>query len=117
MIVNGVAIRAAPRHFLREKREVTTLEGLAVKGKAAPAAAGLGSRNRFRSAAFVRTALIMTAKALLDKNPNPTDMQIRDGMENTLCRCMTYYRIQAAIRRAAKTMADARPASKMEVVA
>ena len=45
----------------------------------------------------------MTAKALLDRNPTPTDAQIRQGMAGTLCRCMTYYRIQAAIKRAAKT--------------
>jgi aerobic-type carbon monoxide dehydrogenase small subunit (CoxS/CutS family) len=47
----------------------------------------------------------MTAKALLDKNPSPTDAQIRDGMNRTLCRCMTYYRVQMAIKRAANTMA------------
>ena len=44
----------------------------------------------------------MTVKALLDKTPKPTDAQIRDAMAQTLCRCMTYYRIQAAIKRAAK---------------
>jgi aerobic-type carbon monoxide dehydrogenase small subunit (CoxS/CutS family) len=43
----------------------------------------------------------MTAKAMLDKNPHPTDEQIRQGMAGTLCRCMTYYRIQAAIKRVA----------------
>jgi aerobic-type carbon monoxide dehydrogenase small subunit (CoxS/CutS family) len=46
----------------------------------------------------------MTAKALLDRNPNPTDAQIREGMARTLCRCMTYYRVQAAIKRASRTM-------------
>ena len=50
---------------------------------------------------FCQNGQIMTAKALLDKNPNPTDAQIREGMAGTLCRCMTYYRIQAAIKRAA----------------
>jgi xanthine dehydrogenase iron-sulfur cluster and FAD-binding subunit A len=44
----------------------------------------------------------MTAKALLDRNPNPTDAEIREGMEGVLCRCMTYYRIQAAIKRVAR---------------
>jgi len=57
----------------------------------------------------------MTAKALLDRNPNPTDAEIREGMAKTLCRCMTYYRIQAAIKRAAKSMSGARPASDKEV--
>jgi aerobic-type carbon monoxide dehydrogenase small subunit (CoxS/CutS family) len=47
----------------------------------------------------------MTAKALLDRNPRPTDAQIREGMARALCRCMTYYRVQAAIRRVAKEVA------------
>ncbi len=59
----------------------------------------------------------MTAKALLDKNPKPTDAQIREGMNSTLCRCMTYYRVQAAIKRAVKVMAAEGPAAAKEVVA
>jgi aerobic-type carbon monoxide dehydrogenase small subunit (CoxS/CutS family) len=59
----------------------------------------------------------MTAKALLDKNPNPTDAQIRDAMSRTLCRCMTYYRVQAAIRRAASIAKAEGPAVAKEVVA
>jgi len=59
----------------------------------------------------------MTAKALLDKNPKATDAQIREGMARTLCRCMTYYRIQAAIKLAqTRIVADA-PAVAKEVVA
>jgi len=53
---------------------------------------------------FCQNGQLLTAKALLDRTPNPTDAQIRQGMANTLCRCMTYYRIQAAIKRAATTM-------------
>ncbi len=53
---------------------------------------------------FCQNGQIMTAKALLDRTPNPTDAQIREGMARTLCRCMTYYRIQAAIKLASKTM-------------
>ena len=60
----------------------------------------------------------MTAKALLDRTPSPTDAQIRQGMAGTLCRCMTYYRIQAAIKRAAGMMAaNGRPDSGEEVIA
>ena len=43
-----------------------------------------------------------TAKALLDQNPNPTNAEIREGMARALCRCMTYYRVQAAIKRVAR---------------
>jgi aerobic-type carbon monoxide dehydrogenase small subunit (CoxS/CutS family) len=41
----------------------------------------------------------MTAKAMLDKNPHPTDAQIRETMNSTLCRCFSHYRIQTAIKR------------------
>ena len=50
---------------------------------------------------FCQNGQIMNAKVLLDRNPNPTDAQIREGMNGTLCRCMTYYRVHAAIKRAA----------------
>ena len=55
---------------------------------------------------FCQKGQIIAAKVLLDKNPNPTDAQIREGMASTLCRCMTYYRVQAAIKRAATTIAS-----------
>ena len=51
------------------------------------------------------------ATALLDRNPNPTDAELRQGMNGVICRCMTYYRIQAAVRRAAEAMAGDRSGS------
>jgi len=48
----------------------------------------------------------MTAKALLNRNPKPTDIQIREAMQAALCRCMTYYRVQAAIKKASALMAN-----------
>jgi aerobic-type carbon monoxide dehydrogenase small subunit (CoxS/CutS family) len=59
----------------------------------------------------------MTAKALLDKIPNPSDAQLREGMNAVLCRCMTFYRVQAAIKRGAKAIADARHSAKTGVTA
>ena len=56
---------------------------------------------------FCQNGQILTAVALLDKNANPSDADIRQGMAGALCRCMTYYRIQAAIKRAAKAMVPA----------
>ena len=59
----------------------------------------------------------MTAKVLLSRNPNPSDTDIREGMAGTLCRCMTYYRIQAAIKRAATSIAAAGAAAETGGVA
>ena len=116
VIVNGQAIRSCITPVSSVKSGITTLEGLAVKGKLHPLQQAWID-EQVPQCGFCQNGQIMTAKALLDKNPNPTDAQIRDGMKNTLCRCMTYYRIQAAIKRAAKTIADARPAAEKEVVA
>ncbi len=116
VIVKGVAIRSCITPVSSVKDEITTLEGLATQGRLHPLQQAWID-EQVPQCGFCQNGQIMTAKALLDKNPNPTDAQIRAGMNGTLCRCMTYYRIQAAIRRAAKTMADARPASHTEVVA
>jgi isoquinoline 1-oxidoreductase alpha subunit len=54
---------------------------------------------------YCQTGQIMQAVALLERNPNPTREEIRAGMEGVLCRCGTYPRIEAAVRRAADAMA------------
>ena len=116
VIVNGQAIRSCITPVSSVKSEITTLEGLSTQGKLHPLQQAWID-EQVPQCGFCQNGQIMTAKALLDKNPNPTDAQIRDGMNRTLCRCMTYYRIQAAIKRAAKTIADARPAAEKEEVA
>jgi len=95
--------------------KITTIEGLSPDATHALQVAWVA--EQVPQCGFCQNGQIMTAKALLDKNPNPTDAQIREGMNRTLCRCMTYYRIQAAIKRAAQVTAGVRPVSEKEVVA
>jgi aerobic-type carbon monoxide dehydrogenase small subunit (CoxS/CutS family) len=116
VIVNGQAIRSCITPVSSVKSEITTLEGLATQGRLHPLQQAWID-EQVPQCGFCQNGQIMTAKALLDKTPNATDAQIREGMNKTLCRCMTYYRIQAAIKRAAKAMADARPAAGKKVVA
>jgi aerobic-type carbon monoxide dehydrogenase small subunit (CoxS/CutS family) len=104
VIVNGAAIRSCVTPTSSVRGEITTLEGLSRDGKL-HALQQAWIDEQVPACGFCQNGQIMTAKALLDRNPRPTDAQIRDGMANTLCRCMTYYRIQAAIRRAAKEVA------------
>src|SRR5580704_5017623 len=111
VIINGVATRSCVTPVSAVKGEVTTLEGLASNGKLHPLQQAW-IEEQVPQCGFCQNGQIMTAKALLDKTPNPTDAQIRDGMNRTLCRCMTYYRVQGAIKRAVKSMAEARPDSK-----
>jgi len=103
VLMNGVATRSCILPVSGAKGEITTLEGLAKNGRLHPLQQAWID-EQVPQCGFCQNGQIMTAKALLDKNPKPTDAQIREGMKGVLCRCMTYYRVQAAIRRAAKTV-------------
>jgi aerobic-type carbon monoxide dehydrogenase small subunit (CoxS/CutS family) len=116
VIINGVATRSCITPTSAVKGKITTLEGLAKGGVLHPLQQAWID-EQVPQCGFCQNGQIMTAKVLLDKNPNPTDAQIREGMNRTLCRCMTYYRIQAAIKRAAKAIVADRSASEQEVVA
>jgi aerobic-type carbon monoxide dehydrogenase small subunit (CoxS/CutS family) len=116
VIIKGAAVRSCitPATSV-QGAEITTLEGLSTGGKLHPIQQAWID-EQVPQCGYCQNGQIMTAKALLDKNPHPTDQDIRNGMAGIICRCMTYYRIQAAIKRAAKTMA-ARVMNNEEVVA
>src|SRR6266481_4636351 len=116
VIVNGVATRSCITPASSVKGEITTLEGIAKVGKLHPLQQAWID-EQVPQCGFCQNGQIMTAKALLDKNPKPTDAQIREAMNRTLCRCMTYYRVQLAIKRAAKAIAGIGSGSSKEVVA
>ena len=105
VLIKGEAVRSCIRPVSQvQNDEVTTLEGLAQGGKLHPLQQAWID-EQVPQCGFCQNGQILTAKALLDKTPNPTDAQIRAGMNGTLCRCMTYYRIQAAIKLAARRLA------------
>jgi aerobic-type carbon monoxide dehydrogenase small subunit (CoxS/CutS family) len=111
VIIKGEAVRSCIRPVSTVAgAEITTLEGLAQNGKLHPLQQAWID-EQVPACGFCQNGQILTAKVLLDKNPAPTDAQIRQGMANTLCRCMTYYRIQSAIKLASKTMASSRTAA------
>jgi aerobic-type carbon monoxide dehydrogenase small subunit (CoxS/CutS family) len=105
VLIKGEAVRSCVRPVSAvQNAEITTLEGLATNGVLDPVQQAWID-EQVPQCGFCQNGQILTAKALLDKNPNPTDVDIRQAMNGTLCRCMTYYRVQAAIKRAAKVMA------------
>lgn len=116
VIINGTATRSCVMATNNVKGEITTLEGLARDGKLHPVQQAWID-EQVPQCGFCQNGQIMTAKAMLDRTPNPTDAQIRETMSRTLCRCMTYYRVQLAIKRAAKAIAGIGSALKKEVVA
>jgi aerobic-type carbon monoxide dehydrogenase small subunit (CoxS/CutS family) len=117
VIIRGTAVRSCitPTSAV-QGAEITTLEGLAPDGALHPVQQAWID-EQVPQCGFCQNGQIMTAKALLDRNPNPTDAEIRQGMAGALCRCMTYYRIQAAIKRAAKVIAADASVPEKEVLA
>lgn len=104
VIIKGEAVRTCVRPVSQAQgAEITTLEGLPQNGKLHPVQQAWID-EQVPQCGYCQNGQMLTAKVLLEKNPNPTDAQIRQAMANTLCRCMSYYRIQKAIKRAAGTM-------------
>jgi aerobic-type carbon monoxide dehydrogenase small subunit (CoxS/CutS family) len=104
VIVRGQAVRSCTMPVSSAQgNDITTLEGLSKDGKLHPVQQAWID-EQVPACGYCQNGQMLTAKALLDRTPNPTDAQIRQGMNGALCRCMTYYRIQAAVKRAAEAM-------------
>jgi aerobic-type carbon monoxide dehydrogenase small subunit (CoxS/CutS family) len=87
-----------------DKKDVLTVEGLAADGKLHPlqdAFADLGAAQ----CGYCTPAILVTAKALLDQNPNPSRDQIREALSGNLCRCTGYQQIFEAVEAAIITIA------------
>lgn len=102
--VNGSAMRACSLPISAiDKAVVTTIEGLNTKaGKAVQAA---WQTLDVVQCGYCQSGQIMSAAALLEKTPQPTEQQIIDGMNGNLCRCATYHRIRAAVAQASADLA------------
>jgi aerobic-type carbon monoxide dehydrogenase small subunit (CoxS/CutS family) len=106
VIIDGAAVRSCLMPVSAASGSITTLEGLAKSGELHPLQQAW-IEEQAAQCGYCQNGQIMTAKALLDKNPNPSDAEIRAAMDGALCRCMTYYRVQAAIKRAVRATAVA----------
>jgi isoquinoline 1-oxidoreductase alpha subunit len=80
-------------------RRITTIE--AVSSPAAKAIQTAWIKHEVVQCGYCQSGQIMSAAALLEKNPRPTDADIDEAMSGNLCRCATYHRIRAAIHAAA----------------
>ena len=87
--------------------EIRTVEGLAQNGRLDPVQQGFHEQHALQCG-FCTPGMLMTARALLDENPNPTDEEIRTAISGGICRCTGYKNIVAAIRWAAENQEVAR---------
>ena len=89
-----------------EGASITTIEGVSAEGasKAAQAVQAAWEKLDVVQCGYCQSGQIMSAVALLEENPKPSDEDIDAAMSGNVCRCATYVRIRAAIHQAAKTM-------------
>jgi carbon-monoxide dehydrogenase small subunit len=83
--------------------KVTTIEGLAPAGSLHPVQAAFRAHHGLQCG-FCTPGMIMTAVELLQRNPNPTEQEIRDGLEGNICRCTGYHNIVKAVAAAAHAL-------------
>jgi len=101
--LDGQAIRSCVKPLSAVAgRQVITIEGL--QSKAAKAVQAAWIAIQVPQCGYCQSGQVMSATALLEKNPTPTDDDIDGAMSGNICRCATYMRIRAAIHVAAQSI-------------
>ena len=102
--IDGVAARSCQMtmsYLVDKDKKITTIEGLSENGDHPVQKAWL--EHDVPQCGYCQAGQIMSASALLDSNPNPSDKEINDAMSGNICRCGTYTKIKKAIQSAAKS--------------
>jgi carbon-monoxide dehydrogenase small subunit len=105
VLLDGSAVKSCTVLAVQaDGSEVTTIEGLAQNGKLHPVQEGFWEQHGLQCG-FCTPGMIMTAVDLLNRNPHPTEAEIRHGLEGNICRCTGYQNIVKAIQYAAEKSA------------
>jgi aerobic-type carbon monoxide dehydrogenase small subunit (CoxS/CutS family) len=104
VLVNGrPAFACSTRIATAANREITTIEGIGTDDRLHPVQQAILDECALQCG-FCTTGMVMSAVALLRETPSPTEQQIRDGMQNNVCRCGTYVRIVKAVEKASSSV-------------
>ncbi|HET9075469.1 MAG TPA: (2Fe-2S)-binding protein [Acidimicrobiales bacterium] len=90
--------------------EITTIEGLASDGSLHPMQEAFREKHALQCG-YCTPGMVMAAVSLLDEHPNPTEAEVREGLEGNLCRCTGYHNIVQAVLHAASSGSAAAPVS------
>jgi len=102
--VNGISVKSCTMLAVQAGgAEVTTIEGLAKGDELHPMQAAF-RENHGLQCGFCTPGMVMAAIDLVNNNPNPTEKEIREGLEGNLCRCTGYHNIVKSIEAGAKAM-------------
>ena len=100
--LNGKAVKSCTMFAVQANgASIVTIEGLAANGKLHAMQEAFWNQHGAQCG-FCTPGMIMASKQILDRNPQPTDEEIRHGLEGNLCRCTGYQHIVNAVRAAAK---------------
>ena len=106
VLLDGVAMKSCTALTVQaDDHEVTTIEGLATGAALHPLQDAFWEKHGLQCG-FCTPGMIMASHELLRTNPNPTDEEIRHGLEGNMCRCTGYQNIVRAVRLAAETAGE-----------
>ena len=99
--LNGKAIKSCSMFAVQANgADIVTVEGLATNGKLDPVQEAFWNEHGLQCG-FCTPGMIMASKQILDRNPAPTEDEIRHGLEGNVCRCTGYQHIVNAVKAAA----------------
>lgn len=99
--LNGKAIKSCTMFAVQANgAEIVTVEGLANDGKLDPVQEAFWNEHGLQCG-FCTPGMIMASKQIIDRNPSPTEEEIRHGLEGNVCRCTGYQHIVNAVKAAA----------------
>ena len=108
VLLDGAAVKSCTIFAVQaDGRAVTTIEGIGSAAALHPMQQAFWSAHGLQCG-YCTTGMIVSAVDLLQRNPDPTDDQIRTGLGGNLCRCTGYENIVKAVRAAAVVLRDAR---------
>lgn len=104
VLVNGEAVRSCTVLVSSVLgRKIVTLDGLGTPEHPHPVQQAFIDEQAFQCG-YCMNGWVLASKALLDRNPSPTDQQIRQGLDGLMCRCGSHTAVFAAVRRAVDAM-------------
>jgi aerobic carbon-monoxide dehydrogenase small subunit len=107
VLLNGVSVKSCTVLTVQAAgQQVATAEGLAADGELHPVQAAFRQEHGLQCG-FCTPGMVMAAVGLLSENPNPTEAEVREGLEGNFCRCTGYHNIVRAVLAAAATPAVA----------
>jgi carbon-monoxide dehydrogenase small subunit len=111
VIVDGRSAKSCTRFAVQaDGKEILTIEGLAREGELHPIQEAFWTHHALQCG-FCTSGMVMAAYFLLSRNPNPSEVEIKQGIAGNLCRCTGYLPIVEAVQSAAQKLRSRGPAS------